>query len=44
MNADPARDPPELFAPVYAAPTAQLIDQRGDLLAELEGRGDDQHA
>jgi len=44
MNADPASDPAEMFAHVYAAPTAQLIDQRGDLLAELEGHGDDQHA
>jgi 2-oxoisovalerate dehydrogenase E1 component alpha subunit len=44
MNSDAAGDPAELFAHVYAAPTAQLIDQRGDLLAELQGHGDDEHS
>jgi 2-oxoisovalerate dehydrogenase E1 component subunit alpha len=44
MNADAAGDPAEMFAHVYAAPTAQLIEQRGDLLAELRGHDDDQHA
>jgi 2-oxoisovalerate dehydrogenase E1 component alpha subunit len=44
MNADPASDPAEMFAHVYAAPTAQLVEQRGDLLAEIRGHGDDEHA
>jgi 2-oxoisovalerate dehydrogenase E1 component alpha subunit len=44
MNADPASDPAEMFAHVYRTPTAQLIEQRGDLLAELRGHDDDQHS
>ena len=44
MNADAASDPAEMFAHVYAAPTAQLIEQRDDLLADLRGLGDDDDA
>jgi 2-oxoisovalerate dehydrogenase E1 component alpha subunit len=40
MNCDVAVDPAELFAHVYLRPTAQLLEQRGDLLTEL-GQGDE---
>lgn len=36
MNADVELDPAELFAHVYAEPTAALLHQRAELLAELE--------
>ncbi|MGH8960200.1 MAG: pyruvate dehydrogenase (acetyl-transferring) E1 component subunit alpha [Jatrophihabitantaceae bacterium] len=36
MNADTEPDPADLFAHVYAEPTAALRAQRGELLAELE--------
>ncbi|MYS18781.1 pyruvate dehydrogenase E1 component alpha subunit [Streptomyces sp. DvalAA-14] len=36
MNADPALDPMELFAHVYAEPTQQLRQQEAQLRAELE--------
>ncbi|WP_329134228.1 pyruvate dehydrogenase (acetyl-transferring) E1 component subunit alpha [Streptomyces sp. NBC_01476] len=36
MNADPAPDPMELFAHVYAEPTQQLRAQEAQLRAELE--------
>ncbi|MGI5131469.1 pyruvate dehydrogenase (acetyl-transferring) E1 component subunit alpha [Pseudonocardia sp. CA-107938] len=39
MNAEPATDPTELFAHVYAAPTPQLAEQRAVLAAELELEG-----
>ena len=35
MNQDPALDPMELFAHVYAEPTPQLLEQREQLRAEL---------
>jgi pyruvate dehydrogenase E1 component alpha subunit len=35
MNTDVSVDPAELFAHVYAEPTAQLREQRADLLEEL---------
>ena len=35
MNADPVLDPDELFAHVYAEPTAQLRAQRAELREEL---------
>jgi 2-oxoisovalerate dehydrogenase E1 component alpha subunit len=44
MSSGAASDPAEMFAHVYAAPTAQLVEQRGDLLAELREHDDDQHA
>lgn len=40
MNTDVEPDPAELFAHVYAEPTAALRTQRSELLAELEA-GDD---
>jgi pyruvate dehydrogenase E1 component alpha subunit len=39
MNADPPADPAELFAYVYAEPTAPLREQRNSLLAELRDTG-----
>jgi 2-oxoisovalerate dehydrogenase E1 component alpha subunit len=44
MNADAASDPAVMFAHVYDTPTAQLIEQRDDLLADLRGHGDDHDA
>jgi 2-oxoisovalerate dehydrogenase E1 component subunit alpha len=44
MNGDPASNPAEMFAHVYRTPTAQLIEQRDDLRAEIRGHDDDQHA
>jgi 2-oxoisovalerate dehydrogenase E1 component subunit alpha len=44
MNADAASDPAEMFAHVYRTPTAQLIEQRDDLLEDLRGLGDDDDA
>jgi pyruvate dehydrogenase E1 component alpha subunit len=35
MNADVVHDPAELFAHVYAEPTAALLRQQADLIAEL---------
>lgn len=35
MNQDPALDPMDLFAHVYAEPTSQLLEQREQLRAEL---------
>ncbi|RSM95429.1 thiamine pyrophosphate-dependent enzyme, partial [Streptomyces sp. WAC 01420] len=35
MNEDPALDPMDLFADVYAEPTPQLLEQREQLRAEL---------
>ena len=44
MNSDAASDPAEMFAHVYRTPTAQLIEQRDDLLDELRGHDDDDDA
>ncbi len=38
MNVDLPADPAALFADVYAEPTAELVRQRAELLAELEER------
>ena len=40
MNQDVDPDPAELFEHVYAHPTAQLITQRQELLAQLEDEED----
>lgn len=40
MNQDPALDPMDLFAHVYAAPTGQLQDQQALLQAEIEAEGE----
>jgi len=40
MNADVPADPAELFAHVYAEPTAPLREQRDSLLAELRDAGE----
>ena len=39
MNIDAALDPAELFAHVYARPTAALEHQRAALLSDLEDAG-----
>ncbi len=41
MSADVATDPADLFAHVYAEPTAPLIEQRESLLAELHDADDE---
>jgi pyruvate dehydrogenase E1 component alpha subunit len=40
MSGDPDQDPAELFAHVYAQPTANLAAQREFLLAEIADEGD----
>ncbi|MFF7949015.1 pyruvate dehydrogenase (acetyl-transferring) E1 component subunit alpha [Streptomyces griseorubiginosus] len=40
MNQDPALDPMDLFAHVYAEPTPQLREQQAQLRAELEAEHD----
>jgi pyruvate dehydrogenase E1 component alpha subunit len=40
MNQDDELDPAELFEHVYARPTAQLVAQRRELLAELGNEED----
>ena len=40
MSGDPEQDPAELFAHVYAEPTANLAAQREFLLAEIADEGD----
>ncbi|POX42145.1 pyruvate dehydrogenase (acetyl-transferring) E1 component subunit alpha [Streptomyces sp. Ru73] len=40
MNADPALDPMDLFAHVYAAPTGQLREQSDLLRAEIAAEGE----
>ncbi|MFF3929510.1 pyruvate dehydrogenase (acetyl-transferring) E1 component subunit alpha [Streptomyces hirsutus] len=42
MNQDPALDPMDLFAHVYAEPTSQLLDQREQLRAELAAEAEDE--
>lgn len=41
MNQDPALDPMDLFAHVYAEPTSQLLEQREQLRAELAAEAED---
>ncbi|WP_328502375.1 pyruvate dehydrogenase (acetyl-transferring) E1 component subunit alpha [Streptomyces sp. NBC_00457] len=43
MNQDPALDPMDLFAHVYAEPTPQLRQQREQLAAELEAEREGTH-
>jgi 2-oxoisovalerate dehydrogenase E1 component alpha subunit len=43
MNQDPALDPMDLFAQVYAEPTPQLREQRAQLRAELEAGAEGTH-
>ncbi|MFD7707953.1 pyruvate dehydrogenase (acetyl-transferring) E1 component subunit alpha [Streptomyces sp. NPDC059785] len=43
MNQDPALDPMDLFAHVYAEPTPQLLEQRAQLRAELDAEADNRH-
>ncbi|MEU2788688.1 pyruvate dehydrogenase (acetyl-transferring) E1 component subunit alpha [Streptomyces sp. NPDC007100] len=40
MNQDPALDPMDLFAHVYAEPTSQLAEQAAQLRAELEAEAE----
>ncbi|CAL9483080.1 3-methyl-2-oxobutanoate dehydrogenase subunit alpha [Streptomyces sp. enrichment culture] len=40
LNRDPATDPMDLFAHVYAEPTPQLREQRAQLRAELEAEAE----
>jgi len=40
MNQDPVLDPMDLFAHVYAQPTAQLLEQESQLRAELDAEAD----
>jgi len=40
MNQDPALDPDDLFAHVYARPTSQLREQQALLHAEMDAEGD----
>lgn len=40
MNQDPALDPMDLFAHVYAEPTPQLREQQDQLRAELEAESE----
>ncbi|MFE9975124.1 pyruvate dehydrogenase (acetyl-transferring) E1 component subunit alpha [Streptomyces hirsutus] len=42
MNQDPALDPMDLFAHVYAEPTSQLLEQREQLRAELAAEAEDE--
>jgi pyruvate dehydrogenase E1 component alpha subunit len=41
MNQDPALDPMDLFADVYAEPTPQLREQQALLRAELEAESEE---
>ncbi|WP_105975448.1 pyruvate dehydrogenase (acetyl-transferring) E1 component subunit alpha [Streptomyces geranii] len=43
MNQDPALDPMDLFAQVYAEPTPQLREQRAQLRAELDAEAEGAH-
>ncbi|MGW3416788.1 pyruvate dehydrogenase (acetyl-transferring) E1 component subunit alpha [Streptomyces phaeochromogenes] len=46
MNQDPALDPMDLFAHVYAQPTTQLLEQEAQLRAELDAEArhhEDEH-
>ncbi|WP_055533497.1 pyruvate dehydrogenase (acetyl-transferring) E1 component subunit alpha [Streptomyces graminilatus] len=43
MNQDPALDPMDLFAQVYAEPTPQLREQRAQLRAELDAEAEESH-
>ncbi len=44
MNQDPALDPMDLFAHVYAEPTPQLLEQREQLRAELAAEAESEGA
>jgi pyruvate dehydrogenase E1 component alpha subunit len=43
MNQDPALDPSDLFAHVYAEPTPQLREQQAHLRAELDAESEGSH-